>query len=393
MKFTVGLFNDSYYPIMDGVANTVRNYAYWYNKKYGKSYVITPKFPKYIDHEEFEVIRYISTNLPLRYPYRLGMPIIANQTKKMIKQIDFDILHVHCPFSSGKLALNLAKDKHIPVIASFHSKFYEDFKQILKNDFLAKLALKKVIAFYEKADYVWTVNDSTTKTLREYGFKGKIEVMPNGTDFYNNINNHENNDFFHKNYQISPNELIFLFVGQHIWQKNLKLIIESLNILKKGNFKFKMYFIGEGYAKNDLSLIVKKYNLTNQVFIMGKITDRQLLKRFFARANLFLFPSTYDTSGIVIKEAAMVKTPSIVIEGTNAQEGIVDGVNGFTCKESYKSFADKIKLVCQDKQFLKLNGEKAQETLALSWESIIDKVADRYEEIIMNSNNFKKTYY
>lgn len=384
MTFTVGQFNDSYYPIMDGVANTVRNYAYWYNKKYGESYVITPNFPKYIDNDEFEVIRYISTNLPLRPPYRLGIPLIAKHTKKIIKQIDFDILHVHSPFSSGKLALNLSRKNNIPIVATFHSKFYEDFKQILKNEFLAKLALKKVIAFYDKVDYVWTVNDSTAKTLYEYGFKGKIEIIPNGTDFNDDINYTENTEYLCRHYQIKNNDLIFLFVGQHIWQKNLKLIIQVLNILKNENIKYKMYFIGDGYAKNQLSLMVKNYNLTNQVFFMGKITDRQLLKRFFARADLFLFPSTYDTSGIVVKEAAMVKTPSIIIEGTNAQEGIVDGVNGFTAKEDPILFAEKIKTICQDKQLLQKNGEKAQETIAISWESIIDKVAERYQEIIID---------
>lgn len=58
MGLITGQFNEAFTPIMDGVTNVVRNYAYWLNKKYGVSYVITPHFPKYTDREEYEVIRY-----------------------------------------------------------------------------------------------------------------------------------------------------------------------------------------------------------------------------------------------------------------------------------------------------------------------------------------------
>ena len=56
-------------------------------------------------------------------------------------------------------------------------------------------------------------------TLHEYGYKGSIEVVSNGTDFVvpENIN-----DIIKKTEQklnIKENELVFLFVGQHIWQK------------------------------------------------------------------------------------------------------------------------------------------------------------------------------
>ncbi len=382
MNITVGQFNDSYTPVMDGVGNAVKNYAYWLNKKYGKSYVITPKYPKFIDNEEFEVIRYASTILPLRPPYRLGTPIFASQSKKKLNQIDFDILHVHCPFSSGRIALNLAQKKNIPIVATFHSKFYDDFRQALKSDFLAKMAVKKVISFFDKVDYVWTVNDSTAQTLIDYGFKKKIEIMPNGTDFNVDFNFNNNIAYMNELYQIKPDELVFLFVGQHIWQKNIKMIVESLQVLKQDNLHFKMFFIGEGYARNELMSMIEQMNLSQNVKFLGKMMDRELLKRFFARADLFLFPSTYDTSGLVVREAAALMTPSIVIEGSNAQEGIIDGINGFTCKENIESFASKIKAITLDKNLLKKSGENAKDTIAITWESVVDRVSTRYQEII-----------
>ncbi len=390
MKLIVGQFNDSYPPVMDGVGNAVQNYAYWINKKYGKSYVITPKFPRYIDDEEFEVIRYASTHLPLRPPYRLGLPLVAFHSKKKLKQIDFNILHVHSPFSSGQLALKLAIKKQIPIIATFHSKFYDDFKQILKNDFLAKMVVKRIIAFYNKVDYVWTVNERTAHTLKKYGYKNNIEIIPNGTDFDSNFNFLKNNSYMKQHYQIEEDELVFLFVGQHIWQKNIKLIVEALSLLKQRNLSFKMLFIGEGYAKKDLKILTNKLNIKNHVKFLGKVTDRTTLKRFYARSNLFVFPSVYDNAPIVVREAAVLKTPSIVIENSNAQEGIIDGINGFTCKENALSLANKIEQIA-DINYLQTIGEKAKETLALSWETVVDQVGNRYKEIIMDYHDNLKT--
>ena len=94
-----GQFNDSFEPVMDGVANVTKNYAFWLSKKYGPSYVITPSFPKHTDKNEFEVLRYHSIGIPNYPPYRLGMPKIDMSLRYKLNRIQFDIMHAHCPFS------------------------------------------------------------------------------------------------------------------------------------------------------------------------------------------------------------------------------------------------------------------------------------------------------
>lgn len=379
---TIGQFNDSYPPVMDGVSNTVKNYAYWMNKNYGKCYVVTPAFPKHKDEDEFKVLRYRSIHFPMRPPYRLGIPKLDFHVKKDLMKIDFDILHVHSPFSSGQLALKLAKKRNIPIVATFHSKFYDDFKQSLKSDILAKLLVKHVISFYNKVDYVWTVNYSTAQTLRDYGYHGRIEIMPNGCDFNSSIDFKQNEIYMNENYHIKKDVPVFLFVGQHIWQKNIKLIVESLHLLKEQHFPFKMFFIGEGYAKNQITQLVNRLGLRKEISFIGKVMDRETLKQFYAKADLFIFPSVYDNAPIVIREAAALKTASLVIEGTNAQEGIIDNYNGFTCLENAEHIANKIKKIFDNIELLKTVGQNANETITKSWEKIVETVNTRYLEMI-----------
>ena len=51
------LLNDSFPPTVDGVANTVLNYATVIDKKYGNAYVVVPKYPDAEDDYPFEVLR------------------------------------------------------------------------------------------------------------------------------------------------------------------------------------------------------------------------------------------------------------------------------------------------------------------------------------------------
>lgn len=381
-KLVTGQFNDAFTPVMDGVTNVVKNYAYWLDKKYGESYVATPAYPGYVDREEFPVLRYYSIPLKKREPYRFGLELLDINFRSTIKTIPFDIVHAHCPFTSGVIALQIAKKKNIPIVATFHSKFYDDFKQVLKIDAFAKICTRLVIDFFNRVDQVWSVSKGAADTLHEYGYKGKVEIIPNGSDFVMPDNMDVLIRQTEENLNIQRDDLVFLFVGQHIWQKNVKLIVDALHLVARQNIPYKMFFVGDGYAQDDLHNYVRELGLTGNITFLGKILDRDYLRSLFARADLFLFPSVYDNAPIVVQEAAAVGTPSLVIAKSNAAEGIVDNVNGFFSDNDSISYANRIMQIVQNRDDLKNVGEKARVTIYRNWESIVDEVNERYLDII-----------
>ncbi len=381
MGLVTGQFNESFTPIMDGVTNVVRNYAYWLNKKYGTGYVITPHFPKHTDKEDFEVIRYTSISVPKRAPYRVGVPVLDAQILRRIKDIPFDIVHAHCPFSSGRLALHTARRRGIPIIASFHSKYYDDLLESLKFEGAAKIGVSMIIDFYNSVDFVWTVNHATAGTLREYGYKGHIEVVYNGTEFAPCNDRKAEGRVINQQVGLKNDELVFLFVGQLVWQKNVKVLTEALHLLKKAGQPFKMLFVGKGYAEDELKELVVDLDLSDRVIFLGPIYDRQYLKSLFCRADLLVFPSVYDNASIVVKEAASQKCPSLLIEGSNTAEGVIDNVNGFLCRDTAEDIARRIREVVSDRESMVNCGDNAHKTLYLNWETIVDEVYGRYKEI------------
>ncbi len=367
---------------MDGVTNVVKNYAYWLDKKYGECYVATPAYPGYIDREEFPVLRYYSIPLKNREPYRIGLELLDINFRKTIKSIPFDIVHVHSPFTSGAIALQIARKKNIPIVATFHSKFYDDFKQVLKIDAFAKICTRIVIDFFNRVDQVWTVSKGAADTLHEYGYKGKVEIIPNGSDFIVPENMDELIRQTEAKLNLTQDDLVLLFVGQHIWQKNIKMIVDALHQVSQQNIPFKMFFVGDGYAQEELQNYVRELNMTGTITFLGKILDRDYLRSLFARADLFLFPSIYDNAPIVVQEAAAVGTPSLVVAKSNAAEGIVDNVNGFFSDNDSISYANRIIQIVRDRETLKNIGEKARITIYRNWENIVEEVNERYLEII-----------
>ncbi|NLO71059.1 MAG: glycosyltransferase family 4 protein [Porphyromonadaceae bacterium] len=378
---SIGLFNDSYPPVMDGVAVAVRNYAYWLSKKGEKVKVITPKTPEEIKETEFELLRYASLPLINRKPYRFGMPYvdIVFLNKLFIKS-KFKIVHAHCPFSSGHMALYTAKVQKIPIVATFHSKYRDDFERVTKSRKAANTILKTIMPFFDHADEVWIPQAAVEETIREYGYKGKVEVVNNGTDLTPDAPIAEVKSEARKKMNIGEDEFIFLFVGQHIWEKNTRTIIESLELLK--DLPFKMFFVGTGYAENEMKALVTEKKLDDKVIFTGNIYDRDSLKNHYAAADLFLFPSLYDNAPLVIREAAALHTPSIVVEDSTTAEIFKDNVNGFLIKNSPEALAEKIRIVTQDKNIIFAVGENASRTIARSWENIADEVLDRYKNLI-----------
>lgn len=149
---TIGLFNDSYPPIFDGVSIVTQNYArHFFNRK-NPVCVITPKVPKNRETDEFPVVRYTSLPLFFRKPYRIGIPELDFDIKSTLDNIPFKIVHAHSPFSSGKLALRIARKRKIPIVATFHSKYRDDFERSVKNKKIANWMVKDVIHFYNQVD-------------------------------------------------------------------------------------------------------------------------------------------------------------------------------------------------------------------------------------------------
>ncbi len=376
----LGIFNDCFPPIMDGVSITTRNYAYWLHRKTGNACVVTPRYPLYSDQEPYPVYRYSSLPIPLRKPYRMGFPRIDWTFTSRIAGLPFGLVHAHCPFSSGNLAMRIARNRQIPLVATFHSKYRADFERIIPTKYLVDQVVKRIIRFYEQADEVWIPQASVEETLREYGYKGNVEIIDNGNDLAIGESVGPLRREAREALGIAPGEPVLLFVGQHIWEKNIAFLLDALTDLT--DLPFRMFFIGSGYAEHEIRQLADTLRLGSRITFTGAITERDTLKKYYAAADLFLFPSRYDNAPLVVREAAALETPSLLLEGSTAAQILHDGVNGYLSPEHPEAYALRIRQLLARPEELRRTGQTAARTIARPWSEIIEEVFDRYTHLI-----------
>lgn len=388
----VGLFNDSFPPTIDGVANTVYNYANIMNGRFCEPHVITPGYPNITDNYPFDVYRYSSAKLTKSMPYRVGNPF-SPKTLHDIHKMDLDILHTHCPFASSVLAkeVSLVYKKKIPTILTYHTKFDVDIDRYVKNEQFNKVARKFVKQNINYADEVWAVSNGTIDSLRRIGYQGDVFVIPNGTDFEKGLSPIEEINELNRIYRTEKEELVFLYCGRMMWYKNIKIILDALKIISGAGIRSKTFFIGDGPDRPYIQQYSKDIGIYKDLIFTGSICDRETVRTFFSRADLFLFPSTYDTSGLVVKEAAACKCASVLIKGSCAAEGVEDGISGIIAdQENAESFAKAIIQSVRTEGLLKKLGQGAEDRLYFSWFDSVRMAADRYNYVIENYKRRKK---
>ena len=94
----IGLFNDNFPPVMDGVALTVQNYAYWLQEQGKEVCVVTPYAPHSQDilkSAKYQLERYASIPIPMRKPYRFGMPYLDYKFLNHLNGKHFSLTHAH----------------------------------------------------------------------------------------------------------------------------------------------------------------------------------------------------------------------------------------------------------------------------------------------------------
>lgn len=383
MKLNVGLFNDSFPPTIDGVANCIKNYADIINSGLGKATVITPEYPYVIDDYPYEVYRYSSLKFKRSIPYRVGNPFFP-KTILDLRRKNFDILHVHCPFASAVLAHEVTT-KTTPTVFTYHTKFDIDIDNVILNKQFNKISKNFILNNINYADEVWAVTEGAIESLRTLGYKKEVFVMSNGTDLPIGLADEATINELKRIHRLKDSYPIFMFCGRMMWYKNIKLILDALNILKKDGVVFKMIFIGSGPDRSAIEYYTRKLGLSEDyVIFAGPIYDREKIRGYFSLSLLMLFPSTYDTSGLVVKEAAACYCPSLLIKNSCASHGVVDGKNGLLAMENTESIAASISAAIKQPEKLKEMGINASETIYMTWEESVNIAYKRYEVIIEN---------
>lgn len=374
----VGLFTETFLPIVDGVGRVVLSYAETLTKKGHQVTVSSPMYDMgYRGGLPYELIDYYALKVPSAPQYRTGAAVLDAHYLRRMAQAEMDIVHVHSPFSAGSEGLRVARERHLPIVATFHSKYYDDFYKATQNDMLSKLAVNAIVAFYNRCDEVWAVSEASAEVLREYGYKKKpIYIAPNGVTARSLCP--EALDRLDEKYALNGLPML-LFVGQINWKKNILRVLEAARALKQDGLQFRLLLAGQGPDKEAVQQKIDELQLSDTATLIGHVTSTEELDALYARASLFTFPSLYDNAPMVVREAAVMGTPAVLVRGSSAAEIVHDGHNGFLCTDDSDHLFRVLKEALASPEKTKAIGINARQTIPVPWDDVMDQVLERYQ--------------
>lgn len=373
----IGELTETYPPMQDGVGRVCWAYCKALEKKGHTAYYIAPRDPAHSRIEGLNTILYKGIQIPGQN-YRLGVPDWSYEFRREIRRIPFDVLHIHSPFLSARVALEIRKENpRIPIVVTFHSKYYDDAMKITHSRKISGGVINLVLSVYNKCDAVWAVNHETAQVLRAYGYRGEIDIAPNGTDVYEI--DYERAHETRLRLGIPEGKPVLLFVGQISRKKNIHSVLQAAALLKREGLDFVLLLAGEGPDQGNLQRLAEELQITDRVAFLGFIRAGDDLRALYTLADLFVFPSVYDNAPMVVREAAGCETPSVLVRGSCSAEDIRDGENGFLCEDDPEDIA---RVIREALPRAKEVGRRARQTIPKPWDEIITDVIDKYQTLI-----------
>lgn len=385
----IGQFTDTFIPVVDGVGRVALAYADTLSRMGHQVTVVSPMHDTgFRGGYPFELVDFQAVTMPGMRQYKAGEAPLDPHYRSRMRMIPLDIVHSHSPFACGSEALRLAVQRKLPLVSTFHSKYYDDFLKLTKSEKLAKMGVKFIVDFYERCDEVWAVGQATADVLHEYGYEGEIHVMPNGVS----MRRVEKDAITEVERRWGlGNDPMILFVGQMNWKKNILTVLEGCSLMRKSGRRFHLILAGQGPDLKEIEQKIYDLDLAGCTHLAGHITDSRLLDGLYSRAFLFAFPSLYDNAPMVVREAAVMGTPAVLVRGSSAAEIIDHGINGFLCENSPEDLCRTVQSALDHPDACAQIGQKAKETIPVPWETIMETVVGRYERLIALGREGKLT--
>lgn len=172
---------------------------------------------------------------------------------------------------------------------------------------------------------------------------------------------------------------VLLYVGSLEQRRNPIFLFQVLKNLPE---EYVLIMVGQGPQYDEVSTLVKDYNMERRCFLLGKLSQREL-PALYGIADLFLLASDYEIYGMVILESMYFGVP-VVSSRTAGSESIIDDNENGMLLDSFDVdlWSSKIQNVMSLSECLKKmkNAAKKKILEELLWESAAEKFIELYED-------------
>lgn len=361
----IGFFTDTYYPTINGVSASTEYFAEELAALGHHVAIFCPKYkgsknvPGDITKPGMSIYRCPSFPVPTNPEHAVTFPQLGFGVD--IKSLKLDIIHLQSPFVLGSYGASIARKLKIPLTQTYHT-FWEDYLHyfVLPQFISRPLMVWQNTKLCNESVVNFVPSPQMTQGLIDYGVKTKLVVCPTGIDV-DRFRKESNKKLVKSHLGIPKEKKILLFASRMCVEKSPDIVIKAFALVQKKLPDTILVMTGDGPMTQDVKRLVKKMGLEKSVTITGYL-DRPDLYAYYEAADLFVFPSTSETQGLVVLEAQAFETPVIGVAKMGVEMLLKGDKGGLLAKDrDPEEIAGLCLKLLKDK---KLYAKKSKEALA-----------------------------
>ncbi|HEL0003223.1 TPA: glycosyltransferase family 4 protein [Streptococcus equi subsp. zooepidemicus] len=326
----VGLFTDTYFPQVSGVATSIRTLKEELEKEGHEVYIFTTTDKHVKRFEDPTIIRLPSVPFvsftDRRVVYR---GLISSY--KIAKEYHLDIIHTQTEFSLGLLGKMVGKALRIPVVHTYHTQ-YEDYVSYIANGKIIRPSMVKPLlrGYLKDLDGVICPSRIVLNLLEGYEVTIPKRVIPTGIALENYVREDikkEDVAALRKELAISDDETMLLSLSRVSYEKNIQAIIHQLPAVLSENSRIKLVIVGDGPYLQALKELAVSLGVEDHVVFTSMIAHDQV-GLYYKACDFFISASTSETQGLTYIESLASGKPIIAHGNPYLDDLITDKMFG-----------------------------------------------------------------
>jgi glycosyltransferase involved in cell wall biosynthesis len=369
----VAYFTESLYPHVDGVSRTLARLFATLESEGIDFRVYSPFVPGegVSWRDRVEAVRFV--HFPPYPDYRVSVPG-GSGVRDSLRDFRPDLLHVVSPTPMAVWAQRHARGAGLPVVSSFHTHFVSYFRYYGVRP-LERFGWSMLRWFYRRCDRVYAPSRSIVRELEAQGIE-RVELWSRGVDL-KAFSPEFRDPALRERVGADEGTPLLLLVSRLVKEKDLADLVEVDRILRERGVKYRLALVGEGPMRAEL-----ERRLPGAYFAGHQAGEA--LARWYASADVFVFPSTTETLGNVVLEALASGLPAVVVDRGGPQDLIVEGGNGYVApSNNAEAIAERVERLLLDPAERERMGRAARgSAVQRDWRTINGRLLESYREVI-----------
>ncbi|HEX9838999.1 MAG TPA: glycosyltransferase, partial [Anaerolineales bacterium] len=385
----IGMMTDTYKPYVSGITNYIDLNKRALENEGHEVYVFTFGDLEHQDDEP-RVVR--SPGLALADTgYYLSLRY-KTKHRKLLQTMD--VVHVHHPFLSGRLALNYCRRVQLPIVFTNHTR-YDLYAQarlrLMPGEVSHSLLQAYMPDFCNAVDLVISPSHGMEKVLRQYGVESHIEVIPNGVDLKRF---HNAQPLSRSEFGFREEDILLIYAGRIAPEKNLEFLLRSFAGIAQVLPNVHLLILGGGQKEHveEIKPLPNELGIQDRVRFVGMIPYDQL-PAYLAMCDAFVTASVTEVHPLSVIEGMAIGLPVLGIDSPGVGDSIVDWETGLLATNDIASFTAKLTYLSMDKSLRTKMGAAAREASAqYDIERTTKIMLGHYERLTQSTKPIKRSF-